>query len=158
MTAWSSSWKNATHKKRLSRHSDGISALFLKWRTNGALGKPVPGKRKTAMFAEWLNKAVCSGAGNGTRTHDLRITNGDFDVLQFFAVFNERRCYAVYRHFTFYPIPFRMAHFHYDSALMAHSNSGCAALRKRRKRGVCPACSHCGKLSSGVPCPPLGSV
>ena len=27
------------------------------------------------MFAEWLNKAVCSGAGNGTRTHDLRITN-----------------------------------------------------------------------------------
>lgn len=47
----------------------------MKWRTNGALGKPVPEKRKTAMFAEWLNKAVCSGAGNGTRTHDLRITN-----------------------------------------------------------------------------------
>ena len=60
-----------------------------------------------------------------------------FDVLQFFAVFNERRCYAVYRHFTFYPILFRMAHFHHDGALMAHSES---PSRKKEK----PPCSPNG--------------
>ena len=71
------------------------------------------------------------GAGNGTRTHDLRITNGDFDVLQFFAVFNERCCYAVYRHFAFYLISFRMAHFHHDGALMAHSKRAGTVSRSR---------------------------
>lgn len=66
-----------------------------------------------------------------------------FDVLQFFAVFNERRCYAVYRHFTFYFISFRMAHFHHDGALMAHSNSAGVPMVQRGLPLV-------GKEESGV--------
>ena len=49
-------------------------------------------KRKTAMFAEWLNKAVCYGAGNGTRTHDLRITNALLYQLSYTSKILKRTC------------------------------------------------------------------